>query len=205
VQYSGPGQSPAVDFLLNQRCTATSAPTQDIACNTLTYVSARKGLPTLFGSKSDAMCRRDGRFSEGCQALNFTPSDRDPLDFIERDFITGAIVEFGGARAFMRRHRLRVFERNVGWGPGKRHRRFSPLSAGVSRVSPEMGSSRPDRQCNLWRGACYSRYAEWAATSYPTRISGFGAWRDQPDPLTLMSSPSEARSSASGSTSMSFA
>ena len=46
MQYPDPGQSPAVD-LLNQRFTATSAPTQDIACNTLTYVSARKGLPTL--------------------------------------------------------------------------------------------------------------------------------------------------------------
>ena len=54
-------------------------------------------------------------------------------------------------------------------------------------------------------GACYSRYAGRVVTSYPARISGFGAWRDQPASLTLMSSPSEARSSASGSTSMSFA
>ena len=49
MQYADPGQSPAVDSLLNQRFTATSAPTQDIACNTLTYVSARKGLPTQIG------------------------------------------------------------------------------------------------------------------------------------------------------------
>ena len=54
-------------------------------------------------------------------------------------------------------------------------------------------------------GACYSRYAGRVVTSYPAKISGFGAWRDQPASLTLMSSPSEARSSASGSTSMSFA
>jgi hypothetical protein len=47
VQYADPSQSPAVDSLLNQRFTATFPPTHDIACNTLTYVSARKGLPTL--------------------------------------------------------------------------------------------------------------------------------------------------------------
>src|ERR1700736_2813737 len=33
-------------------------------------------------------------------------SDRNPFHFIERDLVAGAIVELGGARALMRRHRL---------------------------------------------------------------------------------------------------
>ena len=37
--------------------------------------------------------------------------DRDPLDFIERDLVAGAIVKLGGARAFMRGHGLRFFQR----------------------------------------------------------------------------------------------
>ena len=37
--------------------------------------------------------------------------DRDPLDLVEGDFIAGAIIELRCARAFMRRHRLRVFQR----------------------------------------------------------------------------------------------
>ena len=38
-------------------------------------------------------------------------SNRDPLDLIERDLVPGAIVELGGARAFVRRHCLRIFQR----------------------------------------------------------------------------------------------
>jgi len=38
-------------------------------------------------------------------------SNRDPLDFIERDLIAGAVVELGRARALVRRHDLGVFER----------------------------------------------------------------------------------------------
>ena len=36
--------------------------------------------------------------------------DSNPLDFIERDFICGPIVEFCGARAFMRRDCLGFFD-----------------------------------------------------------------------------------------------
>jgi hypothetical protein len=36
--------------------------------------------------------------------------NHDPLDFIERDFVSGPIVELCRARAFMRRDRLRVFD-----------------------------------------------------------------------------------------------
>jgi hypothetical protein len=30
-------------------------------------------------------------------------SDRDPLDLIQRDLVAGAVIELGGARAFVRR------------------------------------------------------------------------------------------------------
>ena len=41
--------------------------------------------------------------------------NRDPLDLIERDFIARAVIELGGARAFVRGHGLRVFEREAGF------------------------------------------------------------------------------------------
>jgi len=44
-----------------------------------------------------------------------TRSDRNPLDLIERDLSAGTVIELGGARAFMRRHRLGVFERAAGF------------------------------------------------------------------------------------------
>jgi hypothetical protein len=40
--------------------------------------------------------------------------NRNALDLIERDLIAGAVVELGGARAFMRGHSLGVFERAAG-------------------------------------------------------------------------------------------
>ena len=41
-------------------------------------------------------------------------SDCDPLDLIERDLVAGAVLEFGGARGFVRRHGLRVLDRDAG-------------------------------------------------------------------------------------------
>ena len=38
-------------------------------------------------------------------------SDLDALDLTKRNFIASAVVEFGGARKLVRRHRLGVFER----------------------------------------------------------------------------------------------
>ncbi len=38
--------------------------------------------------------------------MTLLPSDRNPLDLIERDLVAGAVVEPGGARAFVRRHEL---------------------------------------------------------------------------------------------------
>src|SRR5260221_7079924 len=40
--------------------------------------------------------------------------DCDPLDLIERDGVAGAVVEFGRARALVRRHGLGVLERPAG-------------------------------------------------------------------------------------------
>jgi hypothetical protein len=44
--------------------------------------------------------------------------DRDALDFIERDFIAHAIIELGGARAFVRGHGLGVLERTADFETG---------------------------------------------------------------------------------------
>jgi hypothetical protein len=38
------------------------------------------------------------------------PSNRNPLDLIERDFIAGAIIELGRAGAFVRGHGLCIFQ-----------------------------------------------------------------------------------------------
>src|SRR6476659_4047376 len=42
-------------------------------------------------------------------------SDLDALDLTKRNFIASAVVEFGGAPNFVRRHRLSVFERAAGF------------------------------------------------------------------------------------------
>jgi hypothetical protein len=50
---------------------------------------------------------------------NSRRSNRNPLDLIERDFVAGAVVELGGARAFVRRHQLGVFEGAAGFEVGR--------------------------------------------------------------------------------------
>ena len=40
--------------------------------------------------------------------------DRNPLDLVERDLVTGAVVELCRPRAFMRRHGLGILERGAG-------------------------------------------------------------------------------------------
>jgi hypothetical protein len=49
------------------------------------------------------------RLWQGRDLLN-----RNALDLIERDLVTGAIVELGGARALVRGHGLGVFKRAAG-------------------------------------------------------------------------------------------
>jgi hypothetical protein len=89
-----------------------------------------------------------------CINCSFDASNRNPL--IQRDLIPGAVVELGGARAFMGRHRLRVFLRTAGTlsSPRRPASRF--------RVSP------PSR-CPTRRSAGASISARAAATSSPRR------------------------------------
>ena len=47
--------------------------------------------------------------------VRFYTLNRNPLDLIERDFVAGPIIELGGARTFVRRHRLRVLQRAAGF------------------------------------------------------------------------------------------
>src|SRR5215813_11811523 len=42
------------------------------------------------------------------------PLNPDPLDLIECDLVTGAVIELGSAGAFVRRHALGVFQRAAG-------------------------------------------------------------------------------------------
>ena len=46
--------------------------------------------------------------------IALTESNLDPLDLVKRDLIAGPVVEFGGPRAFVRGHGLRVLERAAG-------------------------------------------------------------------------------------------
>jgi hypothetical protein len=62
------------------------------------------------------------------------------FNFIERDFITGPIIQFGSARAFVRGHGLRVFERRPAfWSPffmgGKNCRRGNSVRRGKPQLS----------------------------------------------------------------------
>src|SRR5437588_12715898 len=47
------------------------------------------------------------------------PLNRNPLDLVERDLIAGAFVKLRGARALVRGHDLRVFERTAGLKVGR--------------------------------------------------------------------------------------
>jgi hypothetical protein len=52
------------------------------------------------------------------RSWNFATSNRNPFDLIERDLITGTVVQLGGARAFVRGHELGVFECAAGFEIG---------------------------------------------------------------------------------------
>ena len=46
-------------------------------------------------------------------------SNRNSFHLVERDLVAGAVVELGGARAFVRGHELGVFERAAGFEVGR--------------------------------------------------------------------------------------
>ena len=58
-------------------------------------------------------------------------SDGDPLHFVERDFITGAVVKPRGIRARMGRHQLRVFERAAVLAKVRNPRRTEGVAANL--------------------------------------------------------------------------
>jgi hypothetical protein len=61
----------------------------------------------------------DVEWRSGRSSFTRAPSlDHNPLDLIERDDVGRAVVELGSARALMRSHRLRVFERSAGFEIG---------------------------------------------------------------------------------------
>jgi hypothetical protein len=55
--------------------------------------------------------------------------NHNSFDLIERDFVAGAIVELGRARAFVRGHGLRVFQRAPGFQIGSDARGAESVAA----------------------------------------------------------------------------
>jgi hypothetical protein len=56
--------------------------------------------------------------SDTSQAISPSGSDRDPLNFVERNLIAGSIIELSDARTFMDRHGLGVLQRAAGFKIG---------------------------------------------------------------------------------------
>src|SRR3984893_991319 len=71
------------------------------------------------------------------------PLNPDPLDLIERDLVAGAVVKLGCARAFVRRHRLGVFERSTGLEIGGDAGRAEHVAAGSQCPRIATGRYRP--------------------------------------------------------------
>jgi hypothetical protein len=90
--------------------------------------------------------------------------DRDALDFIERDLVAGAIIELGGARAFMRGHGLGFFQRATAGEIGGDACRAACLAvccpascfvAGLSSMPSARSTGAMARIANPLRG-CYA-------------------------------------------------
>jgi len=82
----------------------------------------------------------------------------DPLDLIGRDLADGAVVELGGPRALVRRHRLGIFERAAGLGIGGGAGRVEHMAAvldletGICRAARGSGGSHPQPQSQSLAG-----------------------------------------------------
>src|SRR5271154_422878 len=70
----------------------------------------RIGLGKPPGGSRHFRAKSDGSY-EFC---HWTASDRDPLDFVERNRIVSSVIELGGTRALVRGHGLGVLKRSAG-------------------------------------------------------------------------------------------
>src|SRR5271156_5779123 len=70
----------------------------------------RIGLGKPPGGTRHFRAKSDGSY-EFC---HWTASDRDPLDFVERNRIVSSVIELGGTRALVRGHGLGVLKRSAG-------------------------------------------------------------------------------------------
>ena len=68
----------------------------------------------LYRLSAPAMVMRFNTTNVEPRKLLFPPLDGYSFDLIERNFVAGAVIELGGARAFVRGHGLRVLERPAG-------------------------------------------------------------------------------------------
>src|ERR1700733_10052125 len=74
---------------------------QDLGAPTLAPLTASPS--SLWLEQKATSWRRSGRARGDARRR---PSNRNPFDLIERDFVAGAVIELGGAWAFVRRHGL---------------------------------------------------------------------------------------------------
>ena len=68
-------------------------------------------------------------------------SDSDPLDLFKRDFVARSVVELGRPRAFVRRHRLGVFERAGGLQVGGYSRSSERVTPDQNRQTSFQGTA----------------------------------------------------------------
>jgi hypothetical protein len=74
----------------------------------------------------------------------FDASNRDPLHLVERDLIAGTVIEFGGARTFMRGHGLGVLKSTASFQIGGDARGAEGMAAdpgALGRVGPSRRQS----------------------------------------------------------------
>jgi hypothetical protein len=69
-------------------------------------------------------------------AISGRRSDWNALDLIELDLIVGAVIELRRSRAFVRRHRLRVFKRDSSFEKGGDAGRPERMAADLSQPMP---------------------------------------------------------------------
>jgi hypothetical protein len=74
-------------------------------------------------------------FAQSLRPTRFrSVSDRNPLDFIERDLVAGPVLEFCGTRAFVRGHGLSGFQRAAGFQIGRNSGGAEGMAADPARV-----------------------------------------------------------------------